>query len=71
MFPSFKRVNTHSHQKLNVMAKKLEWFRNAITGGNEEEKMSDDNDDVDTEESLNLKNKPIYTIAEHHTLIDL
>ena len=51
------------------MVKKLEWFKSAITGDSENEKMSDD--DENTEDSENLKNKTVYTIAEHHSLVDL
>jgi len=53
---------------LTVIAKKLEWFKSAITDDNENEKMSDENENT---EAHNLKNKTIYTIADHHSLLEL
>lgn len=50
------------------MAKKLEWFRNTITGGDEPEKMCEEDD---MNENDGLKTKDVYSIDDLHKLVDL
>ena len=72
------RVASHTKQKQTVLAKKLQWFQNAITpleAG--DEKMSDDDEepqDESQEESIDelkaLKGKSMYTHNDLHVMVN-